>query len=229
MPARVKKFQIYNNKIGQLIATGFTASGTNDTVTTAINTAAENDDVALIPSDGSESSLGFIVTTNNNKVEIVDDTRRSPIVDNAGNRIFGRLTKVTAIYILSYFSVISGVETTASIDQDIAFFPNYNFIYHQFPFNNSARRINETNSFLPIPTLIGGEVLTIATVDILPDLANVPIVGSVTLVVNGKTEDSATGGAFTVSGSSLTWNAANAGYSIRPNDRVIAIYNTITS
>jgi len=82
------------------------------------------------------------------------------------------------------------------------------------------------NSLLnPSERAVTNESLTIVSDNTLPDLANTPIDGSVTLFVRGKEEDSASGGAFSQSGASLTWSEANAGYSIDSTDRVIATYN----
>jgi hypothetical protein len=226
--ARVKKKQIDNNKIGQITTLSFVATGSSDDVTTAINTSISNESVSLVPSNGNESSIGVLVTTPINKVQLISSSNKELIFDNDGNEIYGRLTESSGIYTLSYYSLQSGAEIVANINNTIDFFINYNFSFKDFPFDNSVRVANEINTkSAPSETSIRDEILTIATNNTLPDLANTPIDGSVILLVNGKAEDSATGGSFSVAGQSLTWNEVNAGFDLTPSDRVIAVYNIL--
>ncbi len=146
MATRVQKKQINNNKIGQMFVSGFVATGTSDIVTAVLVTAASADNVTVIPSAGSESSLGFLVTNPLNKVKIVNSTTKSLIGDLNSNEIFGRIIEAAGIYTLSYFSIQSGVETSISLGQTIDFFPEYNYKFKDFPFDSPIRLLdNITN------------------------------------------------------------------------------------
>lgn len=143
---RAQKEQINNNKISNQIVTGFVASGNNDIVTSQLVTAAAVDNVDVIPSTGVESSLGFIVTTPDSKLKIIDSTSKSLIGDLNSNEIFGRLTESSGDYTLSYFSIQSGTETAVSITRTIDFFPCYNYALKDSPFNSNVRLVNSISN-----------------------------------------------------------------------------------
>ncbi len=148
---RAEKKQIDNNKIANQIVAGFVASGNNDVVTSELVTAAAVDGVTVIASDGSESSLGFLVTIPNNKIKIIDNISKTLIADLNSNEIFGRLTESSGVYTLSYFSIQSGIETVVVINQTIDFLPAYNYALKDFPFNSAIRLINSTLNVVAFP------------------------------------------------------------------------------
>lgn len=155
METRVQKKQINNNKIGQMFISGFVAVGTSDIVTAVLVTAADNDNVTVIPSTGTEGSLGFLVTNPLNKVKIVSDATKSLIGDLNSNEIFGRLTEVAGVYTLSYFSMQSGIEVAVTLNQTINFFPEYNYEFKDFPFDSVLRLLdNITNVVAVAPSLL---------------------------------------------------------------------------
>lgn len=142
MTTRVQKKQIANNKVAKMVITGFVANGASDIVTPELVTAAAADGVTVIPSAGTEASLGFIVTPPNNKVNIIDNTSKNLIGDINSNEIFGRLTEAAGVYTLSYFSVQNGIETSVSLNLTIDFLPSYNFAFKDFPFDANLRFTN---------------------------------------------------------------------------------------
>ena len=136
---RTEKKQIDNNKIAPMVVTNFTASGTSDDVTSVLVTAAAVDDVTVTPSDGTESSLGFIVTSSDNLVKLVDTTNKNLVADENLDEVFGRLTESSGVYTLSYFSNESGIENAISLSENIDFFPNFNYALEDYPFDANLR------------------------------------------------------------------------------------------
>lgn len=143
---RAQKKQINNNKIANMIVTSFAATGNNDIVTPELVTATAVDNVTVIPSTGVESSLGFLVTTPDNKLKIIDSTSKSLVGDLNSNEIFGRLTEAAGVYTLTYFSIQSGIETAVSITRTVDFFPCYNYALKDFPFNAGVRLVNSISA-----------------------------------------------------------------------------------
>ncbi len=142
MATRVQKKQINNNKIGQMFVSGFVAAGESDIATSVLVTAAINDKVTVIPSTGTENSLGFLVTNPLNKVKIVNNTTKSLIGDINSNEVFSRLTEAAGVYTLSYFSIQNGTETSVTLNQTIIFFPEYNYEFKDFPFDSPLRLLD---------------------------------------------------------------------------------------
>jgi hypothetical protein len=66
------------------------------------------------------------------------------------------------------------------------------------------------------------EALTIATLNVIPDLQFTPIVGAVTVVAAGG--NTVPGVDWTISGKTITWNAGAAGYNLDPSDWVVVTY-----
>ena len=152
---RAKRKQIDNNKVSPMLVTGLVTSGTSDIVTSVLVTAAASDGVTVIPSTGSGSSLGFLVTTPFNKIKLVGNTSKSLIGDINSNEIFGRLTESGGVYTLSYFSMQSGSEVAVSLSATIDFFPQYNYEFKDFPFDSSLRILdNIVNVVAQAPSVL---------------------------------------------------------------------------
>ncbi|MCW4039990.1 MAG: hypothetical protein NWE83_04455 [Candidatus Bathyarchaeota archaeon] len=224
--------QIEDNRISRMVVENFTADGTSDLVTTQITAAATADGVSVIASTGSKSSLGFIVTSPLNKVEIIDTVTKKAIEIDS-NEVYARLTESGGAYTLSYYTIVSGTETAASITSTaIDFFIAYNYENKDFPFD-SALRVSKT-VVGEDPASTGGkpktERVTITGTNTLANLSFTPIDGTdVTLHVNGKTEDAKTNGAISLAGKVITWSAVNAGYDIETTDVATAQYHTLES
>lgn len=73
------------------------------------------------------------------------------------------------------------------------------------------------------------EPLTIATANTIPALTFTPVnAASIKLFVNGVKYDSVrTPTVLSLSGKTITWSAANAGFGLDSNDRVTVEYTTI--
>jgi hypothetical protein len=75
-------------------------------------------------------------------------------------------------------------------------------------------------------TLVNQEALAVTGTNVLTPLSTSPAGDLLELVVNGQTFASEGPSApFTVSGTMVLWNPANAGFSLTPSDIVVAIYS----
>ena len=214
---------------------GFSASGSSTAVTaaitTALTTAGSSGAPVPLQVSTSDSVLG-VITTGNNRIEIADATSKAKLADAAGNEVYGRLTQATGVYTLSYFTLVSGTETAFSFASatNIDFEFNYRFSFATIPADFAIAV--QSRNVQQDPASSGGrtqvDVLTIATLNTVPNLSRLPIAGSnVTLVVNGESFDSANG-AITYSGQSVTWVLGVAGMPLDTTDRVIARYSTFS-
>lgn len=225
---------VHNSQIEQLLyayvrVNGFTASGTSTNVTTAITTAlstAGKGGVAVPLQVASASVVGVITTGSDNRVEIYDATTKQKISDDS-NEIYGRITESSGVYTLSYYALVTGVETAVTVAQDIDFEFIYNFDFGRLPQNAlvavKARNVSDdpsSGSGSPFD-----EVLTVTALNTVSDLTKTPT-GSVKLFANGQMTSSLTN-AFTVVGKVITWNATNAKYALLTTFEVIASYNTL--
>jgi len=229
MANRVQPKQIEDYKIGRMGVINFSAAGTSDIVTTEITSSAAADGVPV--QVGAATTEGFITTGANNKVLMVDTLSKQAIDDGSGNEVFGRLTQAAAVYTLSYFSLVLGVETAVSLPAiSIDFFVNYNYLFKNLP-NDILVRINATivgeDPVNQAGRPIRNEKVTVTGLNTINDLAFLPIANSVSLVVNGKSETEGASEAFTRVGKVITWDATDAGYDLETTDDVVAHYNTL--
>jgi hypothetical protein len=221
--------QIEKFTIGRLGSSGFSGAGTSDVVTTAITTAAGTDNVPV--QVATATTLGFITTGANNKVLILDSTSKAAIDDGAGNEIYGRLTEAAGVYTLSYYSLVVGVETAYVLPATtIDFFVNYNYSFEKLPADilvriNTAIVGEDPKNSDGRP--IRNEKVNVTGLNILADLAFLPITNSLALYVNGKAESEGASEGFTRVGKVLTWDATDAKYNLETTDTVIAHYNTL--
>lgn len=213
----------------------FSASGASGNVTSALTTAVTtigNGGVAVPLQVASAASVGLIVTTPNNLCRIVATSTKRPIADASNNEVYGRLTHNAGVYTLTYFSLVNGTETAYSFPSatNVDFYPVYRFDAARYPVDANVSTTAALIQDDPIVT-IGGTTLNtpvLLTVTATNTLSALPVAPSaanrIFLNVNGKTEHT-TGGspAFSVSGTTVTWNAANAGYSLLTTFEVYAI------
>ncbi len=179
---RAERKQIDNNKIGQMFVSGFIAAGASDIVTPELVIAAAADSVTVIPSTGTGSSLGFLVTNPLNKIKIVSNTTKSLIGDINSNEIFGRLTEAAGVYTLSYFSMQSGIEVSVSLNQTIGFFLEYNYEFKDFPFDSPLRLLdNITNVVAVAPSLL--EASSDTTINQQFDIVELALSSNITITL----------------------------------------------
>ncbi len=212
--------------------TGFTANGANDIITTVITTALTTAGAGsvAVPLQVSSDDFTMGVATSGSICPIADATTKDPI-EEGGYAIYGRLTETAGVYTLTYFYDADGTETahTFSGDTDIDFNFCYVFDFARFP--TKALCAITSRSIRDDVTGEAGrpfdEILTPTGTNTLPALTNTPTATTPRfLLVNGKIENDLSGGAFSVSGVSVTWNATNAGYDIETTDSVVAFYWT---
>lgn len=215
-------------------AVGFSASGSSTTVTTAITTALTNagTGAATMPLQVSANDLaiGVIVSGQSNRVEISDATTKDKLKDDSGNEVYGRITHATGVYTLSYYTLVDGTETEYTFDSStsIDFEFGYRFDFARYP-TDAAIAIPSRN-IAQDPKGTGGtafgERLNVLSTNTLAELTKTPIAAStLELNVNGESFD-ADSGAFTVSGTTVTWNASTAKLQLDTSDRVYARYFT---
>lgn len=228
----IKRKQIDFPIIAPIGISGFTSAGVDDVVTSVITSALSTagDGGVSVPLQVSASNSVGVLTSGSNRVEIVLASTKERLIDASGNEIYGRLTESGGIYTLSYYSLISGVETAYTMPStSIDFYFNYCFDAYRLPADFAVRLNARIVSDDPA-SRTGKQLterLTVTALNTVSNLTKTPISGTLQLIVYGVTHtlvDSPT--PFSVSGKAITWNASNAGYALETVDNVVAVYFT---
>jgi len=228
--------QIIKPQSAYVRVNGFSASGTSGVLTTAIgtalSTAGEGGVSVPVQPLGGANTIGVITTVVNNRTEIYGGASKLKLTDASGNEVFGRITEAGGVYTLTYFSLIAGVETAHSMPAaaiDIEF--SYRFDFARFPADAaiavSARNISNDPAGAVGGGTPRGERLTVTGLNTVSNLGFTPLnTANLRLFVNGQQFDTFGGAAaaFSLSGLSITWSAANAGFPLEVADRVTARY-----
>lgn len=108
------KFQ--NISAGEIILVplrGYEKQGVDLTGVTGTSTDVSTEMTGKIPST-LVTVAGVVVNAPYNKVYVAATSTLNPIEDGSGNRVYGRITESVGVWTLSYYVLISGVETAYS-------------------------------------------------------------------------------------------------------------------
>ena len=210
----------------------FTANGASANATTAITAALSTAGSGgrAVPLQVSTDDFTMGVETNNWICPIEDAATKDPI-EESGYEVYGRLSESSGVYTLTWFYDADGTETayTFASPVSINFRFCYMFDFDRYPPKTACSIISKMIE--DDPSSQSGrpfaEELTPTGTNTLPNLTYTPTNNTpVFLIVNGHTENSLSGGGFSVSGKALTWSVANAEYDLATTDEVIAFYWT---
>jgi hypothetical protein len=204
---------------GFQLATNFTTtSGISNTVTAVFGVLCTTDNVPVQVGNTvlSSETLGYVL---NQKIRIWDAVSKSAIKDSLGNEIYGKITKPSSDFLLNYFSLVDGVETTYSIAAGLGidFAPIYVYNDLNLPID-SATRVDavEVGQDPAKRATTFSELLTISAINTLSNLTKTPVVGEeVKLIINGI-DYSTIDGSLSVSSKTITWlfTSSNNGFDI---------------
>lgn len=204
---------------GFQLATNFTTTlGITNNVTAIFGTlcTADNVPVQVGSTTLNSEALGYVL---NQKVRVWDTISKSAIKDSLNNEVYGKITKPSSDYLLNYFSLVDGVETTYSIAAGLGidFAPIYVYDDLNLPID-FATRVDaiEVGQDPAKRATSFSELLTISATNTLSDLTKTPIVSEeIKLIINGV-EYSTVDGSLSISGSTITWlfTASNSGFDI---------------
>jgi len=235
MTKLIQDYQLGSFKGGFLSLSGFsTAGGGSDTISTPLATLAstatrQGGSLPLQSANlnsGSEAQ-GFVVTTPLNKVELRQSNGQH-VLDSNGDDVYGRLTVSGSTWTVAYYSLVNGVETAytgmASATVLTMLIPAF-FTLANYPYTSDfiVADVSVDSDVSNVGKRATSQALTIATSNTIPSLSQTPT-GEVRLVVNGVSYSSLdTTPLFSVSGTTITWNAAN-GFTLPVGANVIAYY-----
>jgi len=200
-------------------------------VTTALTTAGDNSTAVPLVASSGPSVVGVIVTAPLNLVKIWDTTTKMVLSSSAGTEVYGKLTNSGSVYTISFYYLDgAGVEQahTFSSNQAFDFDFCYRYKFEQIPADFAIAQIVRN-----IDLDLGGagttpfiEILTVTGTNIVSNLSQTPNTSyPILLIVNGLSEPNVgVNASFSVAGVVITWNAANAGYSLATTDVVYAQY-----
>lgn len=235
---RIKGKQVNKYFSGYIRVSGTSVTGLSSNVTLGITSALlgaghNSQNLTLAPSVTANTG-GIVTNAPYNRVEIFDSNSKEKIV-STGEEVYGRITEAIGVYTLSfYFKDNNGIETVHNFS--IITPIDYEFLY-RFQFGELPTEIFVGLTSRNVVTDAGGssngtdysEITTVTGIDTLASLNYSPTgPDDIILYVNSKPEF-AIGAtpSFSVVGTSVTWLAANAGYSIDPTDVVTSEYKTL--
>lgn len=230
MPTLIQAKQISKMMLAMVGIAGFVHAAPAATadisaaIATAYSTAA-NSGTAIPVQVGSASAEGVSVGSGLNSSLIYDSASGENVKDANGNEVYGKITNAGAVYTLSAYSVIAGVETAFSLPAG-----TYDFeVPTWFTFDNlpataligpSERHVQPDPSSA---TRIVTDTLTPTALNTLPALSQTPQGGLFMLNVNGQVF-SAVSQFGSVAGTAVTWTPATAGFNLATTDVVTATY-----
>lgn len=200
-------------------------------ITTVLSTAGDGG-VSVPLRVFSATQSGVITTGSDNIVIIVNAATKRPIADSAGNEVYGKITESGA-YTLSYFSLVAGVETvyTFASTVNIDFYFAYRFDAATLPKNaliSIGSKLIQQDPSVNAGSTIKAEKLTVTALNTLSalTLGTPTSATNIFLIINNLTYNAFGGAnaAFSVSGTAITWSAANAAFNIQTTFDVVAWY-----
>lgn len=232
--------QIEKFLAGYVRASALSANGGSTVVTSALTTVlgtAGDAGVAVPLQEATTTLMGVITTGGNNRVEIYLSSTKQKITKDGGE-VYGRITYAGGAYTLTYYYLNAGSETAYSFAgaTNIDFEFIYKFAFDYAPYDiivgSKARNVNEEGASIG---RVFTEKLNVSALNTFTDVgggANLAFTPdqnyNVALIVNGKHESTQDAPVpFTVSGKTITWSAANAGYPVKTTFSVIAKYTTL--
>jgi hypothetical protein len=198
---------------------------------TLLNTAGRGSVAVPVQVSTSDAVIGLIVTGANNRITLRNAATKDPI-RSGEEEVYARLTNAGAVYTFTFYSNANGTEAAYSFASTTAidFVVPYRFDADRFP----TDALISAQAMLLNPDVVGttgatfyAEPLTIATVNTVPALTKTPTSASVLhLTVNGVVYWATTPSpAFSVTGKTITWSAANS-FTLAVGSDVVATYTT---
>jgi hypothetical protein len=200
-------------------------------ITTTLSTAGDGGVSVPVQALGGSNTIGVIVTSPNNRCEIYNGTTKEKIA-GAGSEVYARLAESSGTYTLSFFTLVAGTETahTFASATPIDFEFNYRFDFARFPADGivgikSRNVADDASSNGSVIT----ESLTVTALNVISSLSKTPDKSSNVLLIINRVCYTPLGGAaapFSLAGKDITWNAANAGFSLETTDIAQVRYTT---
>jgi hypothetical protein len=216
-----------------------TAGGSSDTITSAItaalNTAADSgSSVPLQVGNGAPGSQveGVQTAAGLNLTPIYNSGTKIKYLDGSGAEVYGKVTNLGSTWTLSYFSLSGGTENafTMPASASIAFELPYVFTFDHLPYTAMMavleRHVAPSSATGAAGTRLFAEAVAVTSANTLAGLTNAADGKIARLNVNGLIYTNlGSAPSFTVSGKTITWSAANAGFALATSDVVSAEYS----
>lgn len=206
-----------------------TSAGVSNVITLEVTTLSASLGItAIVGTPGSIPGPGVRGFKSGSKTPIWD--KDQVIDDGSGNEVYGKITKPAADWIISFYTLVAGVETpytmvagkliTFQVRAYVSFETSIQVDDFTPNIVGNDPRAMSTGTFMK-------ESILIISDNIIPDLAKTPIAGSVAMYVLGSLQDDLKPlPDYTIAGKTITWNALNGGFSIKSGWRVMVFYRT---
>jgi hypothetical protein len=193
-------------------------------LTTALATAGNNGTSVPLNANGAYNTEGVICNSTSYCPVAAYPSNEAIEID--GFTVYGIITFATSVYTVSfYYNDASGMQHAATLNQAVNIGIPYSFSFNDYPFNALFSNLAGGSAGFPgsSGTFYYDAGVTCTSTNTLSNLTKLPInTSAVVLFVNGQAMRNGTD--FTVSGQTLTWTSANAGFSLATTDNIGAIY-----
>ncbi len=209
-----------------------TAGGTSDTITTvltsALNTAGSGG-VSVPLQVGSATQMGVSTTAPFNVTAVFVAGTKDVLLDGNGQEVYAKITNAGSAWTLSYFSVVGTAETAYAMAASTAIDFEVPYIFSLDALPVTAITGATQRHISPDPAAFAGrtqpDALTVTAANTLSALSKTYAGPWAILIVNGvQYTNFGSTPPFSVSGTAVTWSAANAGFPLATTDEVKAIY-----
>jgi len=218
----------------KLVNSGTTSVNITAEIITLLTTAGFNGSALSNLESTNETLAGIITNTPYNFVDISlnPDLTKLSTITSSYKEVYGRITKVGADWIVTYYYFnTSGVETPYTLTDNYSFRLNipYRFELKNLPSDFAIKyRSDNPNSSggTGSNALLFTEVLTVSAPNIVSDLTYLPYLSSnITLNVNGEVLNHiGVTKPFSVIGKVITWDPVVAKFNLAISDKVVAQY-----
>ncbi len=222
----------------QISGLSFPAAATMD-VSTALAATVSTAGAGVSPFAASTSvphqtasgtQMGWVLTPPDNRVEVYTTAAGNKIASSANNEVYGRLTAAGAVYTLSLYELIAGIETAYAMPAITSIRGEFDYLYtfDALPYN-AITALNARNVAQDATTGIRlyQEIVTVTALNTLAALTkSYTASGVFQMNINGQTVLPIGGASagFSVAGTAVTLSAANLGFNVSTTDVVSCTY-----
>jgi len=196
-------------------------------LTTALSTAGNNSTSVPLNANGSSTAEGVITSSSTNEVPIYAYPAGTPI-SIAGAQVYGLITQSGGVYTVSFYTLVSGTQTAATLNQAINLLIPYSFTFSDLPYTALLQQSDSNPGASAGGSKVYNDIgVTCTATNTISNLTKTPAdPNSVTLYVNGQALSA--GNSFSVSGQSVTLSSGQIsfnGYNITTTDNIFATYS----
>lgn len=196
-------------------------------LTTALATAGNGGTSVPLNPNGSNTTEGVI--TGSTSIVPVYAYPSGQSIEIGGNQVYGVITFATSVYTVSFYTLVSGTQTPATLNQAVNLLIPYAFTFNDLPYTAilAVQNSDPGGPGVGLGHYYVDTGITCTSTNTISNLTKLPVdTNSVVLYVNGQALASGVG--FSVSGQSVSISSGQItanGFNINTTDSIFATYS----